>query len=1589
MALTIGDNFKYQANKPNFERDSFTTLEAMKAYPETSIDDGHLSYCAETNKHYKFLSSNTVDETTGKWREFETGASISEDGVTGQVLTKTDDGYEWQDPQGSQEPQEPQETRIVLDEFSERKFFGEFSKVTGAPAIGWAGALFIDDFSSSEYRDFYCCMTYGQGIVIRHTYATGTYEYLNSFIADSSTTSSSYNLTNKMNSGGWGNYYNGSELPLVYISRCSSDSSYIHTYYAYKINRNVTPFKFEKVLTIKYTGSKLAAITSDITIDAEKKYLYVHGYKAGSANAITGTSIVMVFNLPEPGSSNTITLADSDILWEFEFFVNEAAQDLCVSGGRLYYPYGSKSVHGIAVIDAKTGEIIQNLDLANISTEFIVNPEPEGIALSNGNLYLNYHHADTNSNEVCLVEFALQGVKESLKIPTSQSESSVDIPNATQSTAGLMSAEDKAKLDGVSNNANNYTHPAGSTASKSLGLYKISTDSTSHVKSVSAVTKSDITGLGIPAQDTTYSNATSTASGLMSASDKEKLDSINVDNEAINVVADARALKGATMRFSGFVDGVTITQTGVNEWDSVVYDTSINKFLAKKGTLSPTYHNIWSGMDAYMTDEVGTDILKDRLYLYGEDVYVWSNIEGTLVKVDKEIPNATQSTAGLMSTEDKAILDTNIALLDVTRVFHTGGTNGTEIYADLKAALNVIPPSSAYKKNIKFLTFKTSDATRELWQFDGIANDTAITFDDETKWHKVDPDMYWDLDFDSASNINSAKNNTRNKVPYYARKKGMILRYVTTVGEEYIEIYEGDSGIVGADYYNNFRRLTSYQTVFDFKKHEGVKGNDCLCIKEVYIDKYTEGASYKFIQGTISTNYPTGYFCLRETVGDTNADAYVKPILNENGISEITTNTFHAYIVFDWTKFDSTLGFVDRDIVFTESAKSVAFSPMIYAAINIAELRPIAQVGMGLKDELYAQLSIVYENLEEQAGSEYYTYNDIGLVHRAKSTETFNTIQLNLNSASEQIGAGSLIVKRGTSVSASGGTTLKEINMLAEELPSEGLLKIELDSTITLNAGEYLWVYFKSDVMVRIRVWGSNSTGSTREGMYFQGSINTYKYSTAMTLSVRDGALVSLNSRIEQIESELGIESGGESLFKEPLVAFVDDLYVPVGIKQKFFYNEFIYGDESTTDNTLNWRVQTKINSSAVGTQCVADEEGFTIYSNTAGDYILTISIYDSKKNLVWKGTVNLHIYQPQSITGKSILMLGDSWTDLNSGEKGYTPYINKALLELGISMNFIGTRDAGTSGLKHEGIGGYSWKGFASSGEANPLWNTATNKLDFTHYRRDLCGLSTQLDYCNIQLGVNDSMGSLKTTNSDWRSTLDSVNSVIDAILADSPNCKISINLVGMDAPSSTAWSGLYGISSSSKRIYQVNSYYLRTYISELLRERPDYNTNVYLGQSVLGINRWHGYLHYDAREIYCKVSLTDTEKAELKAYNFQSSNPFARIKDAAGNTILDNTNIVRYDRRGYIVLRKWPGNWDTYDQEFITKAEELPISGTIELHKTTTGIPTTMNFSECRQVDDKLAEHTFTNATHPADYGYRQMAYCTANQIAYLLNK
>lgn len=95
---------------------------------------------------------------------------------------------------------------------------------------------------------------------------------------------------------------------------------------------------------------------------------------------------------------------------------------------------------------------------------------------------------------------------------------------ATASTAGAMSAADKAKLDGIAEGANNYTHPAH-TAHES-GLYKVTVDAQGHVSDAEAVTKEDITGLGIPGQDTTYQKATAEADGLMSKEHFAKVEGV-------------------------------------------------------------------------------------------------------------------------------------------------------------------------------------------------------------------------------------------------------------------------------------------------------------------------------------------------------------------------------------------------------------------------------------------------------------------------------------------------------------------------------------------------------------------------------------------------------------------------------------------------------------------------------------------------------------------------------------------------------------------------------------------------------------------------------------------------------------------------------------------------------------------------------------------------------------------------------------------------------------------------------------------------------------------------------------------------------
>lgn len=92
----------------------------------------------------------------------------------------------------------------------------------------------------------------------------------------------------------------------------------------------------------------------------------------------------------------------------------------------------------------------------------------------------------------------------------------------TTDTTIHMSASEKTKLSGIEAGANKYEHPAY--AEKSAGMYKVTVDGNGHVSAASPITKEDIVGLGISAEGGSYEEATPGTSGLMSASDKEKLD---------------------------------------------------------------------------------------------------------------------------------------------------------------------------------------------------------------------------------------------------------------------------------------------------------------------------------------------------------------------------------------------------------------------------------------------------------------------------------------------------------------------------------------------------------------------------------------------------------------------------------------------------------------------------------------------------------------------------------------------------------------------------------------------------------------------------------------------------------------------------------------------------------------------------------------------------------------------------------------------------------------------------------------------------------------------------------------------------------
>ena len=101
----------------------------------------------------------------------------------------------------------------------------------------------------------------------------------------------------------------------------------------------------------------------------------------------------------------------------------------------------------------------------------------------------------------------------------------------------------------------------------------------------------------------------------------------SVESEYKDTALAAR--NGATARFDGLVEGVEIRLVSCLQIDGVYYDTVNKSFCGKNGNI---YCNNWPGADMYMND-VRTEVLKDKSYVCGGVVYVWSDEEENLVEI--------------------------------------------------------------------------------------------------------------------------------------------------------------------------------------------------------------------------------------------------------------------------------------------------------------------------------------------------------------------------------------------------------------------------------------------------------------------------------------------------------------------------------------------------------------------------------------------------------------------------------------------------------------------------------------------------------------------------------------------------------------------------------------------------------------------------------------------------------------------------------------------------------------------------------------------------------------------------------------------
>lgn len=172
-----------------------------------------------------------------------------------------------------------------------------------------------------------------------------------------------------------------------------------------------------------------------------------------------------------------------------------------------------------------------------------------------------------------------------------------------------------------------YAHASAKGTEAASGFYKITTNAEGHVTAVTPVEKTDITALGVPAQDTTYSAATRTVNGLMTAEDKTKLDGI----DGINTYYVAGSDTDEAGVWTGTINGLTAYYDGLN----IIY---VNGVVGKSGGSTLNINGL-GDIPCYFIDN-GSQKVVTTHYPVGTPIKL-TYVDGRFISADYTRSNTT------------------------------------------------------------------------------------------------------------------------------------------------------------------------------------------------------------------------------------------------------------------------------------------------------------------------------------------------------------------------------------------------------------------------------------------------------------------------------------------------------------------------------------------------------------------------------------------------------------------------------------------------------------------------------------------------------------------------------------------------------------------------------------------------------------------------------------------------------------------------------------------------------------------------------------------------------------------------------------